>query len=128
MSSDADDVVNKYYPIYQRNRAPQISFDGQRGVSMSMAPVKAFAEVDKTEDTLFDYSDEDEFVPVKNVPPSPISWPSGDGRGKKMRGTTGSFTQPNLKYYGPYPDFYKVGWKIFFFFSREDEREGGGSE
>ena len=76
---------------------------------MAMTFVDAFTEVDKTAEPLLDYSDEDVFVPSKPVPPSPISWPSGDGRGKECGGTDGSFTQPDLQKYGPFPDFFKVG-------------------
>lgn len=101
-------VVDFYFPVYQRNRAPTITFDGEDAVSMSMSPVKAFAEANKTDAPLFSYADPDEFVVNKPVPPSPISWPAGDGRGNPMKGTKGSFTQPDLKFYGPFPDFYKV--------------------
>ncbi|PXF49016.1 hypothetical protein BWQ96_01154 [Gracilariopsis chorda] len=104
---DAQQIVDEKYPTYARNRAPFISFDGETGIRLEMKPVQQFALVDKTTEPLFDYSDPDEFKPNKPVPPSPISWPSGDGRGKKMNGTKGYFTQPNLKEYGPFPDFFK---------------------
>lgn len=107
-SPSSSSVVDQYFPVYQRNRAPTITFDGEAGVSMSMTPVKAFAEADITDAPLFSYADPDEFVPNKPVPPSPISWPSGDGRGKPMSGGKGYFSQPNLTTYGPFQDFYKV--------------------
>lgn len=69
----------------------------------------AMTPANGTATTLFDYTTEDTFVPDKPVPPSAISWPSGDGRGKECKGTKGSFNQPNLKLYGPFPDFFKVG-------------------
>lgn len=106
-SVDADAIVNKYFPLYQRSRAPLISIDGTQGVSVSMTPVVAFTETDKTDEPLFSYEDPDSFVPDKPVPPSDISWPSGDGRGTLIKGSRGSFTQPNLKFYGPFPDFFK---------------------
>lgn len=99
--------VEDYFPVYKRNQAPFISFDGEQGISLQMKPVKAFQESDTTEPTLFSYVDSDTFIPSKVTPPSPISWPSGDGRGVPMSGTEGSFTQPNLKEYGPFPDFFK---------------------
>lgn len=107
MSSELS-PVETYFPVYQRNRAPTITFDGEEGISVSMAPIKAFVDVDKNAPPLLDYSGPDDFVPSKPVPPSAISWPSGDGRGMKIVGTKGSFTQPNLKKYGPFPDFFKV--------------------
>lgn len=102
------DVVTKNYPAYRRNKAPVIEFDGSNGFRISMVRVKAFAELDADTEPLLDYSDPGVFVPTKTSPPSAISWPAGDGRGVSMRGTRGSFTQPNLKTYGPFPDFYKV--------------------
>lgn len=110
----AQQVVDEKYPIYLRNRAPFIRFDGESGISLEMKPVQQFASVDKTTEPIFDYSDPDEFKPNKPVPPSDISWPSGDGRGKKMTGTKGFFTQPNLREYGPFPDFFKVRVPLFF--------------
>eukprot|EP00177_Eucheuma_denticulatum_P004607 GFKZ01008383.1.p1 GENE.GFKZ01008383.1~~GFKZ01008383.1.p1 ORF type:complete len:143 (-),score=4.97 GFKZ01008383.1:1389-1817(-) len=106
-SMDTDAVVNKYFPLYQRSRAPLISIDGSQGVSVSMAPVVAFTETDKTDPLLFSYDDPDSFVPNKPVPPSDISWPSGDGRSTLIKGSRGSFNQANLKFYGPFPDFFK---------------------
>lgn len=111
--SSAEDVVNKYYPLRVRHRAPTITFDGVVGIRLSMKPIAAFVEVDKDTPSLFDYSDPNEFVPNKPVPPSAISWPSGDGRGVAMKGYKGFFVQPNLKEYGPFPDFYKV--RLFLF-------------
>lgn len=106
--SDAAKVVDDNYPVYVRNRAPFITFDGQKGISLAMKPVKQFAIVDAGTPPLFDYSAPDDFKPEKPTPPSPISWPSGDGRTVRMRGSRGSFNQPNLKTYGPFPDFFKV--------------------
>lgn len=111
-TGQAKEVVDEYFPTYERNRAPTISFDGEKGVSLSMAPIQAFTEVDRNEAPLFDYSSEDDFKPNKSVPPSPISWPSGDGRGKPCQGYLSEFIQPNLKEYGPFPDFYKVSFDI----------------
>lgn len=108
MADDAQEVVESYFPAYERHRAPLITFDGEKGVSVAMPPVGSFEEVDKTAAPLLDYSDPDAFVPNKPVPPSAISWPGGDGRGNVIKSRTGSFTQPNLKEYGPFPDFYKV--------------------
>lgn len=99
--------VDQYYPVYRRNKAPVISFDGNDGVRLEMTRIKSFQELDNDVQPLLDYSDPDEFVPNKPIPPSPISWPSGDGRGVKLSGTKGSFTQPDLKTYGPFPDFFK---------------------
>ncbi len=99
--------VEQYYPAYRRNKAPVITFNGSEGVRLEMTRIKAFQEVDDDTPPLLDYSDPDEFVPNKPTPPSAISWPSGDGRGVKMTGTKGSFTQPDLKTYGPFPDFFK---------------------
>lgn len=110
MSADASEVVERYFPAYQRHRAPVIAFDGQQGVSVAMPPIAAFAEADRDAAPLFDYSD-GAFVPDKPVPPSPISWPAGDGRGVVLEGATkGFFSQPNLREYGPFPDFFKVGF------------------
>eukprot|EP00171_Calliarthron_tuberculosum_P002360 IDg2360t1 len=102
------DVVTKNYPPYRRNKAPVIKFEGVDAFRISMERISAFTEVDADTAPLLDYSDPDVFVPSKPTPPSAISWPSGDGRSVSMRGTRGSFTQPNLKTYGPFPDFYKV--------------------
>lgn len=55
--------------------------------------------------TLFDYDDR-EFKASK-VESVGAAWPSGDGRRVEMKGTMGSFTQPNLRTYGPFPDFFK---------------------
>lgn len=101
-------AVDTYFPVYQRNRAPTIKFDGEAGISVSMAPIRAFTTADRDATPLFSYADPDTFVPNKPVPPSDQAWPSGDGRGVPMKGTKGSFTQPNLKKYGPFPDFFKV--------------------
>lgn len=101
-------AVDQYFPLYQRNRAPTISFDRDVGVSLSMAPIQAFEDTDSTDGTLFSYADPSAFVPNKPIPPSPISWPGGDGRGNEMKGTKGYYSQPNLFEYGPFPDFYKV--------------------
>lgn len=109
---DSASVVDKYFPVYQKHRAPVIEFNGVEGISVAMPRLKAFTEVDKDEAPLFSYLGDDEFVPNKPVPPSPISWPGGDGRGNVMNGTKGSFTQPNLKDYGPFPDFFKVGFSM----------------
>lgn len=109
MAVDGNAVVDKYYPLYRRYRAPTIVVDGEKGISVSMAPIVAFEETDKTDAPLFDYNG-GEFIANKPVPPSSISWPSGDGRGVAMGGTAGSFTQPNLKDYGPFPDFFKVSF------------------
>lgn len=100
--------VEKYYPEYARNKAPVITFNGTEGIKLQMVRIKAFQEVDRDTPPLLDYSDPEQFQPVKPVPPSAISWPGGDGRGKTMTGTKGSFTQPDLKTYGPFPDFFKV--------------------
>lgn len=105
----AQDVVDKYFPAYQRNRAPTIEIIPDTAVSLSMAPIEAYATVDKTDAPLLDYANPNEFVPNKPVPPSAISWPSGDGRSDpNFKGTPSSFDQPNLKLYGPFPDFFKV--------------------
>lgn len=100
--------VEKYFPEYRRNKAPVISFNGEEGIKLQMTRIKAFQEVDNDTPPLLDYSDPDQFAPAKPVPPSAISWPGGDGRGRTMTGTKGSFTQPDLKTYGPFPDFFKV--------------------
>lgn len=102
------ETVSKNFPAYRRNKAPVIEFDGDAGFRISMERVKAFAEVDADTEPLLDYSDPDVFNPTKPGAPSAISWPSGDGRTATMTGTMGSFTQPNLKTYGPFPDFFKV--------------------
>lgn len=99
--------VDQYFPAYRRNKAPVITFNGNEGVRLEMTRIKAFQEVDNDTPPLLDYSDPDQFVPTKPTPPSAISWPSGDGRGVEMNGTKGSFTQPDLKTYGPFPDFFK---------------------
>lgn len=100
--------VEKYFPAYRRNKAPVISFNGEEGIKLQMTRIKAFQEVENGTPPLLDYSDPEQFTPVKPVPPSVISWPGGDGRGKTMTGTKGSFTQADLKTYGPFPDFFKV--------------------
>lgn len=100
--------VEKYFPAYRRNKAPVISFNGEEGIKLQMTRIKAFQEVDNDTPPLLDYSDPEQFAPVKPVPPSAISWPGGDGRGRTMTGTKGSFTQADLKTYGPFPDFFKV--------------------
>lgn len=107
-ASVAQEIVEAFYPVYRRNRAPTITITGDTSVSVSMAPIKAFVEVDKTAPLLFDYSDPADFIPNKPVPPSPISWPSGDGRGVECKGTKGSFDQADTRKYGPFPDFFKV--------------------
>lgn len=48
-----------------------------------------------------------QFIPNKPAPSPGAGWSSGDGRRVPMKGTTGSFTQPNLRQYGPFPDFLK---------------------
>lgn len=106
-------TTEQYYPVYRRNQAPYITFDGNTGFKLEMKAVSSFRETDKTEDTLFNYNSDDVFEPKKTTPPSPISWPSGDGRGVPMTGPQGAFTQPNVKEYGPFPDFYKVSESVF---------------
>lgn len=86
--------------------APFISFDGEKGFKLEMKRVAAFAEVDDDAGSLFDY-DVDRFIPNKPAPSPGAGWSSGDGRRVPMKGTTGSFTQPNLRQYGPFPDFLK---------------------
>lgn len=108
----AKEVVDRNFPVYERNRAPTITFNGKEGISVDMAPIQAFCDVDRNEAPLFDYSAKDAFKPNKPEPPSAISWPSGDGRGKPCEGYVSEFTQPNLKEYGPFPDFYKVSFHI----------------
>lgn len=109
VSMSAESVVDKYFPTYVRNRAPTIVITGKESVSLSMAPIAAFTDVDKTAAPLLDYSDPDDFVVNKPVPPSAISWPSGDGRSDPdFVGVKGRFNQPNLTKYGPFPDFFKV--------------------
>lgn len=115
MQVPAADVAESFYPLYRRNRAPTIVVKGEDAVSISMAPIEAFADVDITTPPLLDYSDPDEFVPDIPVPPSAISWPAGDGRGNECNGTKGSFDQADLKKYGPFPDFFKVRFFSFFF-------------
>mmetsp|Transcript_8039 Transcript_8039/g.17286 ORF Transcript_8039/g.17286 Transcript_8039/m.17286 type:complete len:143 (+) Transcript_8039:40-468(+) len=108
MSDDAAGVVAEKYPIYVKNKAPFIVFDpidGEQGVKLEMVEVPAFATSDDSAGTLFDY-DDGKFKP--SPPPNMgIAWPSGDGRGTKMTGTKGYYSQPNLKEYGPFPDFFK---------------------
>lgn len=48
-----------------------------------------------------------QFISNKPAPSPGAGWSSGDGRRVPMKGTTGSFTQPNLRQYGPFPDFLK---------------------
>ncbi|KAK1858559.1 hypothetical protein I4F81_001160 [Pyropia yezoensis] len=98
--------VDVYYPFEKRHEAPFISFDGENGVKLEMKRVAAFAEVDDDAGSLFDY-DVDRFISNKPAPSPGAGWSSGDGRRVPMKGTTGSFTQPNLRQYGPFPDFLK---------------------
>lgn len=116
----AQSVVEKYYPVYRRHKAPVIEFRGDTGIALNMVFISAFAEVDKDAPPLLDYSDPDAFVANKAVPPSAISWPSGDGRGNTdFKGVGSAFTQPNLKTYGPFPDYFKVSSCISsYMFSR----------
>jgi len=89
--------------------APYIVFDpidGEKGVKLELKEVPVFASDDADlGETLFDY-DNGKFKPVK-APNMGIAWPSGDGRRIKMTGTKGYYAQPNLKEYGPFPDFFK---------------------
>lgn len=110
----AKDVVDENYPLYERYRAPVITVKGDVGVSVGMEVIPAFCEIDKNTPPLLDYSDEFEFEPNKPLPPSAISWPSGDGRGNDLKGVRSFFTQPNLKTYGPFPDFFKVRCAFLF--------------
>eukprot|EP00168_Porphyra_purpurea_P011693 TRINITY_DN297_c0_g2_i1.p2 TRINITY_DN297_c0_g2~~TRINITY_DN297_c0_g2_i1.p2 ORF type:complete len:143 (+),score=55.93 TRINITY_DN297_c0_g2_i1:121-549(+) len=98
--------VEVYYPKVKRHEAPFISFDGEKGVKLEMKRVAAFTEVDNDAESLFDY-DVDRFIPNKPEPSPGTAWPSGDGRRVPLKGTKGSFTQPDLRRYGPFPDFYK---------------------
>ena len=72
-----------------------------------MKPVETFTNTDPDieQDTLFDY-DDSLFGEVKREQVG-TSWPSGDGRRRGVEGTVGSFSQPNLRIYGPFKDFYK---------------------
>nr|7Y7A_AA Chain AA, Linker4 [Porphyridium purpureum]7Y7A_AW Chain AW, Linker4 [Porphyridium purpureum]7Y7A_EA Chain EA, Linker4 [Porphyridium purpureum]7Y7A_EW Chain EW, Linker4 [Porphyridium purpureum] len=98
------DVVNAAYPKNIKNKAPVISFDGKKGVKLEMVTLQTFAG-DDSEDTLFDYSS-GKFMPQKPADMG-IAWPSGDGRQAEMKGGKGSFNQPDLRKYGPFPDFLK---------------------
>jgi len=48
-----------------------------------------------------------QFIPNKPGPSPGTAWSSGDGRQVALKGTKGSFTQPDLRRYGPFQDFYK---------------------
>lgn len=106
--ASAKETLDTYYPIYRRYRAPTITIKGDESVSVSMAPIKAFTDIEKSAAPLLDYSNPSDFVPDIPVPPSAISWPSGDGRGNECNGSKGSFDQADVKKYGPFPDFFKV--------------------
>lgn len=110
--ASAQDVVDRYFPPSRRDRAPTIEVTDVY-VSLSMAPVAAFTTADKDAPLLLDYSDPNEFVPSKPTAPSAISWPSGDGRSNEFKGVASDFDQPNLKLYGPFPDFYKVSSTLY---------------
>lgn len=97
--------VEQNYPEYLRNKAPHISFSGESGIFFSMERVKAFTE-DTGEPPLFNYYEKN-WSEDKPATPSPISWPSGDGRKVEMEGLISTFTQPNLREYGPFPDYLK---------------------
>lgn len=114
--SAAEETIDKYYPTYLRYKAPEIKIIPNEGVSMAMSTVEAFETVDKNTEPLLDYTNDDVFIPNIPVPPSAISWPSGDGRGKECDGTVGSFNQGDLRFYGPFPDFFKVCYRIVSFF------------
>ncbi len=101
-------IVEEKFPTYRQNKAPVITFNGNLGIRLSMERIGAFTEVDEDTPPLLNYADPDVFIPNKPVPPSAISWPSGDGRGMKLSGSKSRFTRPNLKTYGPFPDFFKV--------------------
>ena len=102
--------VEEYFPAYRRNKAPLISFDSEVGVLLENKRVTAFKELDDEDSgPLLSgiYDEPDSFTKKHPVPPSAQSWPSGDGRKKKISGDKGNFTQPDLKNYGPFPDFFK---------------------
>mmetsp|Transcript_8807 Transcript_8807/g.23101 ORF Transcript_8807/g.23101 Transcript_8807/m.23101 type:complete len:143 (-) Transcript_8807:361-789(-) len=109
MADDAAAVVAAKFPLVLKNKAPYIVFDpidGEKGVKLELKEVPVFASDDADlGETLFDY-DNGKFKPVK-APNMGIAWPSGDGRRIKMTGTKGYYAQPNLKEYGPFPDFFK---------------------
>lgn len=112
----AEETVEKYYPAYRRDRAPKIVISPDTSVSVAMSPVDAFTTIDKSEPSLLDYSNPSDFVVKKSTSPSAISWPSGDGRSDPdFVGVPSQFDQPNLKSYGPFPDFSKVCFYLFLF-------------
>jgi len=105
LQMSAVEVVNEKYPLSKKHKAPVISFEGNSGLRIEMKKIEAFTEEVESTESLFSY-DNGKFQPVKPKDMG-IAWPSGDGRQVKMTGTKGSFTQPNLKEYGPFPDYFK---------------------
>eukprot|EP00172_Hildenbrandia_rubra_P000300 Plantae.Rhodophyta-Hildenbrandia_rubra.ctg11379.p1 GENE.Plantae.Rhodophyta-Hildenbrandia_rubra.ctg11379~~Plantae.Rhodophyta-Hildenbrandia_rubra.ctg11379.p1 ORF type:complete len:142 (+),score=4.24 Plantae.Rhodophyta-Hildenbrandia_rubra.ctg11379:256-681(+) len=106
MAATTDQTITQYYPPSTRSRAPFITISPDRNsLRLEMKPVETFVNQADDKGTLFDYDDR-EFKASK-VESVGAAWPSGDGRRVEMKGTMGSFTQPNLRTYGPFPDFFK---------------------